>query len=63
MLQILQDPNNLRSALVTTQLPVEQRHEQVNDSTTAFAILDDLVHNAHTLQLKGGSIRKSYHFG
>jgi DNA replication protein DnaC len=57
-LEILEDRNGLRSTLVTSQLPVEHWHEQIGDPTMADAILDRLVHNAHTMQLKGGSMRK-----
>lgn len=57
-LEILEDRHGLRSTLVTSQLPVEHWHEQIGDPTTADAILDRLVHNAHTLKLKGGSMRK-----
>jgi len=58
LLEILEDRNGLRSTLVTSQLPVEHWHEQIGDPTMADAILDRLVHNAHTIQLKGGSMRK-----
>ena len=58
LLEILEDRNGLRSTLVTSQLPVEHWHEQIGDPTLADAILDRLVHNAHTIQLKGGSMRK-----
>lgn len=58
LLEILEDRNGLRSTLVTSQLPVEHWHEQIGDPTMADAICDRLVHNAHTLQLKGGSMRK-----
>jgi DNA replication protein len=57
-LEILEDRYGLRSSLVTSQLPVEHWHEQIGDPTTADAILDRLVHNAHTMKLKGGSMRK-----
>ena len=57
-LEILEDRHGLRSTLVTSQLPVEHWHEQIGDPTTADAILDRLVHNAHTMKLKGGSMRK-----
>jgi DNA replication protein DnaC len=40
------------------QLGCEQRHEQIGDPTVADAILDRLVHTAHTIQLKGESMRK-----
>ena len=57
-LEILEDRHGLRSTLVTSQLPIEHWHEQIGDPTTADAILDRLVHNAHTMKLKGGSMRK-----
>lgn len=57
-LEILEDRHGLRSTLVTSQLPIEHWHEQIGDPTTADAILDRLVHNAHTIKLKGGSMRK-----
>jgi len=58
LLEILEDRYNLKSTLVTSQLPVEHWHEQIGDPTLADAILDRLVHNAHKIQLEGGSMRK-----
>lgn len=58
LLEILEDRHGLKSTLVTSQLPVENWHEQIGDPTLADAILDRLVHNAHKIQLKGESMRK-----
>lgn len=58
LLEILEDRHNARSTLITSQLPVEHWHEQIGDPTLADAIMDRLVHNAHKIQLKGGSLRK-----
>jgi len=58
LLEILEDRYGVRSTLVTSQLPIEHWHEQVGDPTLADAIMDRLVHNAHKIQLKGGSMRK-----
>jgi len=58
LLEILEDRYGVRSTLVTSQLPLEHWHEQVGDPTLADAIMDRLVHNAHKIQLKGGSMRK-----
>lgn len=58
LLEILEDRHGLKSTLVTSQLPVEKWHEQIGDPTLADAILDRLVHTAHTLKLKGESMRK-----
>ena len=57
-LEIMEDRYEIRSTLITSQLPVDQWHEIVGDSTMADAILDRLVHNAHRLALKGESMRK-----
>jgi DNA replication protein DnaC len=58
LLEILEDRHGLRSTLVTSQLPLENWHEQIGDPTLADAILDRLIHNAHKIQLKAGSMRK-----
>ena len=58
LLEILEDRHGLKSTLVTSQLPIENWHEQVGDPTLADAILDRLVHNAHKIQLDADSMRK-----
>ncbi|BCO08262.1 transposase [Desulfolithobacter dissulfuricans] len=58
LLEILEDRHGLKSTLVTSQLPVENWHEQIGDPTLADAILDRLVHSAHKIQLNGESMRK-----
>jgi len=58
LLEILEDRHGLKSMLVTGQLPLEHWHEQIGDPTLADAILDRLIHNAHKIHLKGGSMRK-----
>jgi DNA replication protein DnaC len=39
-------------------LPVKHWHEAIGDPTLADAILDRLVHQAHSLKLDGESLRK-----
>ena len=34
-------------------------HEQIGDPTLADGILDRLVHNAHRIEMRGDSMRKS----
>lgn len=58
LLEILEDRHQLKSTMVTSQLPHGHWHEQIGDPTLADAILDRLIHNAHIIQLKGGSMRK-----
>jgi len=59
LLEVLEDRYGARSTLVTSQLPVEKWHAFIGDPTFADAILDRLVHNAHKLNLKGDSMRKT----
>ena len=58
LLEVIEDRNGSGSTLVTSQLPIENWHDHIGDPTIADAILDRLIHNAHRIQLKGGSMRK-----
>jgi len=60
LLEILEDRYQRRSTLVASQLPIPNWHEYLGDPTLADAILDRLVHNAHTITLKGESMRKRH---
>lgn len=59
LLEILDDRHGQSATLITSQFPVSQWHELINDATVADAILDRLVHNAYRLELKGESLRKN----
>lgn len=59
LLEIMEDRHGLRSTLITSQLPIDQWHKAIGDATLADAILDRLLHNSHTLKLKGESMRKA----
>jgi len=58
LLEIFDDRHGARSTIITSQLPVKHWHESIGDPTLADAILDRLVHQAHTLDLDGESLRK-----
>ncbi len=58
LLEILDDRYNLRSTIITSQLPIALWHEAVGDPTLADAILDRVVHNAYKINLSGSSMRK-----
>ena len=58
LLEVIEDRNGSGSTLITSQLPIENWHDHIGDPTIADAILDRLIHNAHRIQLKGGSMRK-----
>jgi len=52
LLEILDDRHGQSATLITSQFPVSQWHELINDATLADAILDRLVHNAYRLEIK-----------
>jgi DNA replication protein DnaC len=58
LLEILEDRYRARATLITSQLPIEHWHDYIGNPTLADAILDRLVHGAHKITLKGGSMRK-----
>lgn len=58
MLEVIEDRNDRRSTIVTSQLPIKKWHDHIGDPTIADSIMDRLVHNAHQLELKGKSLRK-----
>jgi DNA replication protein DnaC len=57
--EICEDRYQTRSMILTSQLPVAKWHEQIGDPTVADGILDRLVHNAHRIELRGESLRKT----
>ena len=56
--EICEDRYQMRSMILTSQLPVARWHEQIGDPTVADGILDRLVHNAHRIEMRGDSMRK-----
>jgi DNA replication protein DnaC len=56
--EICEDRYQVRSLILTSQLPVTRWHEQIGDPTVADGILDRIVHNAHRIELRGDSMRK-----
>lgn len=60
LLEVIEDRHGNASTIITSQLPIENWHEHIGDPTIADAILDRLIHNAHKINLKGGSMRKKH---
>ena len=56
--EILEDRYSVTSTIVTSQLQPKHWHPYIGEETTADAICDRLVHNAHRLELRGESMRK-----
>jgi DNA replication protein DnaC len=53
------DDRTKKSTLITSQIPVKAWHEVIGEPTLADAILDRIVHRAHTIDLTGDSMRKT----
>jgi DNA replication protein DnaC len=59
LFNLIEDRHQLKSTLITSQLPIKHWHEYIAEPTTADAILDRLLQNARRLELKGNSMRKT----
>ena len=58
-LEIMEGRHGFKSTVITSQYPVAKWHERIGEPTTADAILDRIIHNAHRITLKGESMRKT----
>ena len=58
LLAIVEERYGRGATLITSQIPVERRHDLIGDPTLADAILDRIVHNTHRIQLRGESLQK-----
>jgi DNA replication protein DnaC len=52
--EICEDRYQVRSTILTSQLPVSKWRERIGDPTLADGVLDRLVHNAHRIEMRGG---------
>jgi DNA replication protein DnaC len=59
LMEIVEDRHKRASMIITSQLPVNCWHEVIGEKTVADAILDRIVHDAHRIELKGESLRRS----
>jgi DNA replication protein DnaC len=50
--EICEDRYQVRSPILTSQLPVTRWHEQIGGPTVADGILDRLVHNAQRVGMR-----------
>ena len=55
---LLEDRDERRSTIVTSQIPVDRWYEIIVNTTIADAVLDRLVHNTYSIELTGESLRK-----
>lgn len=59
ILEVLEERYDLGAVLIASQIPVKAWHALMGEATLADAILDRLVHNAHRIEMKGESMRKT----
>ena len=59
LLEMIEDRHGSHSTIITSQLPISSWHAYLNEPTVADALLDRLLANAHRLELKGESLRKT----
>jgi DNA replication protein DnaC len=58
LFEIIEDRTELNSTIITSQLPVSDWYNYLNNNTVADAILDRIVHSSHRIELSGPSMRK-----
>ena len=58
LLEVIEDRHEIKSTVITSQLPIKHWHEFIGNQTIADAICDRIVHNAHKIELQGESVRK-----
>ena len=58
LLEIIEDRHERKSTIITSQYPSSNWYDMVGDPTIADAILDRIIHTAHTIELYGESMRK-----
>ena len=59
LFEIIEDRTEINSTIITSQLPVKEWYDILNNPTIADALLDRIVHSSHRIELEGESIRKS----
>ena len=57
-LEIIEDRYDLKSTIISSQLPVNKWYDVIGEGTIADAILDRLVNGANRIDLQGESLRK-----
>lgn len=58
LFEIIEERTNISSTILTSQLPVSQWYNYLNNNTIADAILDRIVYSSHRIELEGESMRK-----
>lgn len=59
LVEIVEDRSERASTLIASQLAVKDWHASIGDPNLADSICDRLLHNAHRIELKGPSMRRT----
>ena len=59
LVEVIEDRSERASTLIAAQLPVKEWHASIGDPNLADSICDRLLHNAHRIELKGPSMRRT----
>ena len=62
LMEIIEDRHARNVTIIASQLPVASWFDVIAEATIADAILDQLIHSSHKIELKGDSLRKKYKF-
>lgn len=57
LLEIIEERQNRRSTIVTSQLKTKHWHEVIGEATIADAIMDRLISSSHRIEMNGKSMR------
>jgi len=59
LIEVIEDRSESASTLIASQIPFQDWHAGIGDPNQADAICDRLLHNAHRIELKGPSMRRT----
>lgn len=59
LIEVIEDRSERASTLIASQLPVKDWHGVIGDPNQADALCDRMLHNAHRIELKGPSMRRT----
>jgi DNA replication protein DnaC len=59
LVEVVEDRSERASTLIASQLAAKDWHASIGDPNLADSICDRLLHNAHRLELKGPSMRRT----
>ncbi len=58
LFEIIEERTQINSTIITSQLPVSEWYDYLDNNTIADAILDRIVYSSHRIEMEGESMRK-----